>query len=53
MYVLFYIHACIRAPYLLKGVENTDFNDVKMLHHWVSIWPVSYTHLTLPTNREV
>ena len=33
MYVLFYINACVHAPYLLKGAENTEFNDVKMLHH--------------------
>ena len=45
MYVLFYINACVHAPYLLKGAENTEFNDVKMLHHWVSIWLIMYAIL--------
>ena len=53
---------------LLRGLEQGDFKDVcKLLQddevmyayegafndQEVQKWPVSYTHLTLPTNREV
>ena len=33
--------------------EKLDFVTMATYHGCVLIWPVSYTHLTLPTNREV
>ena len=39
------------AEYLFKDGSMIGLND-KLLHQYVE-WAVSYTHLTLPTNREV
>ena len=36
----------------LEG-ENTKRNDLWKLDHVIALISVSYTHLTLPTNREV
>ena len=39
---------------ILKGVENiTSLDLVTGPHDIITIVAVSYTHLTLPTNREV
>ena len=32
-----------------RGSKVTDVDG----HTYIDFWPVSYTHLTLPTNREV
>ena len=34
-----------------KKAQITQYNGEDYLLHWID--PVSYTHLTLPTNREV
>ena len=36
----------------LKGVKQ-EGTDNKAAYLFLLPWPVSYTHLTLPTNREV
>ena len=38
--------------YKILGVNSLGMGDIK-LSSFSTIWPVSYTHLTLPTNREV
>ena len=37
------------------GVQRDEYlyDDERADEAWDAIWPVSYTHLTLPTNREV
>ena len=37
---------------ILKGVEKAE-DPLKKIENAVKSYPVSYTHLTLPTNREV
>ena len=36
-----------RKDFYYRNINN------KFEHFWYTLWPVSYTHLTLPTNREV
>ena len=42
--------ANVRAQ--LQALNNVQFLDAEW-QRFVETWPVSYTHLTLPTNREV
>ena len=35
------------------GANDKGFSWTVVLWYYISIVPVSYTHLTLPTNREV
>ena len=38
----------------LESSDNTYFfNSVSKIEGWPSLWAVSYTHLTLPTNDQV
>ena len=41
----------VRAPHNL--VRHPDVPAAVFAHMWGTLKPVSYTHLTLPTNREV
>ena len=59
-YSLAYIFGILIGWLLCKKIfiSNTNINEkfdvVKNPERWrVFQWPVSYTHLTLPTNREV
>ena len=47
---------CDLVPNVLAGVENIDMSTTVMgqkIDMPLYLAPVSYTHLTLPTNREV
>ena len=39
--------------YELDGASNNSVDEIRSLIDQIRIAPVSYTHLTLPTNREV
>ena len=43
---IFTPHGTVRLRPLTPG-------DTELVHGWLTDPPVSYTHLTLPTNREV
>ena len=47
---VYIIHGTKPGPVLAltAGIHGDELNGVSVAHH-----PVSYTHLTLPTNREV
>ena len=50
--------ATVKRPELNKEVSDEDWDNFVYLRKspvgkHLELWPVSYTHLTLPTNREV
>ena len=42
-----------RARITRRLIEEKNFSAVVVEADWPDAYPVSYTHLTLPTNREV
>ena len=47
------IHAQAVTEAKARGIAVHVFEEGYMRPYWVTYEPVSYTHLTLPTNREV
>ena len=37
----------------IRRLADQDYDEILEMNDFESIYPVSYTHLTLPTNREV
>ena len=48
-----YIHAEQFVSDVVKAYQRKTFDEFKQHYHSLDLLPVSYTHLTLPTNREV
>ena len=48
-----YLHEILKLSDDQKDELAAAFEKVLSLNGWVNVEPVSYTHLTLPTNREV
>ena len=47
------MHKLEEGSYIMLGGIRIDSNHTVIAHSDGDIVPVSYTHLTLPTNREV
>ena len=47
------VSACLATPFKIKGVNYSISSACSTSAHCIGTATVSYTHLTLPTNREV